>query len=94
MRLIRSISALTLLLMFSGCALMRPVNEMSDFMKTTFNPRGLDYRMASDNATGKHKQTAMEARGDRPKDKLNDPFDGLFDSPVAREITENVGYEY
>lgn len=91
MRVLRTVAALALLFFVSGCALMKPLNDMTHYMKTAFRPKGLDYQMSADEATGEWDQVAIEGRGDRPRAESKDPLYWL-DSPKHREIKRNLGY--
>ena len=91
MRVLRTVAAMALLLSVSGCALMKPVYEISDYMNSAFRPKGMDYQMSADEATGEWDQVAIEGRGDQPRAANKDPLYWL-DSPKHREIKRNLGY--
>jgi len=91
MRVLRTAAALALTLSLSGCALMKPVNDISDYMFSAFRPKGLDYQMSADQATGEWDQVAIEGRGERPRATNKDPLYWI-DSPKHREIKRNLGY--
>jgi len=92
MRVLRTLIGLCLLLALTGCAVFKPVHEISDYMTSAFRPKGLDYRMSADEATGEWDQVAIEGRGERPRVmKKKSLFE--IESPKAREITRNLGYE-
>lgn len=91
MRVLRTAAALALTFSMSGCALMKPVNEVSDYMLSAFRPKGLDYKMSADEATGEWDQVAIEGRGELPRAKNNDPLYWI-ESPKHREIKRNLGY--
>ena len=92
MRVLRSFFGLLIVFSLSGCAVFRPVHEISEYMTSAFKPKGLDYRMSADEATGEWDQVAIEGRGERPRVKNKDPLYWL-DSPKAREIKRNLNYE-
>ena len=92
MRVLRRLIGLSLLLPLTGCAVFKPVHEISEYMTSAFRPKGLDYRMSADEATGEWDQVAIEGRGERPRVmKKKSLFE--IESPKAREITRNLGYE-
>jgi hypothetical protein len=92
MRVLRTAAALILILPLSGCAVFKPIHEISDYMTSAFRPKGLDYKMSADEATGEWDQVAIEGRGERPRTESKDPLSWL-DSPKHREIKRNLGYE-
>ena len=92
MRVLRTYILLTMLLPLAGCAVFKPVHEISDYMTSAFRPKGLDYRMSADEATGEWDQVAIEGRGERPRVMKKDPL-YFLDSPKAREIKRNLNYE-
>ena len=63
MRVLRTCFALLLVLPLSGCAVFKPVHEISDYMTSAFRPKGLDYRMSADEGASKWDQVAIEGRG-------------------------------
>jgi hypothetical protein len=91
MRVLRTFVGLTLLVQLSGCAVFKPVHEMTQYMKSSLRPHGLDYQMGGDEATGEWDQVAIEGRGDKPRVSENDPFRKYLMSPKAREIESNLG---
>lgn len=91
MRSLFALTAVAAMLMSTGCALLQPVQEMSDFVKTSLKPRGHDYRMTADEATGEWDFVGIEGRGDKPLEKSNDPLRHSLMSPKAREIERNLG---
>ncbi|NQV23071.1 MAG: hypothetical protein HQ518_01780 [Rhodopirellula sp.] len=91
MRVLRNVAALVLMFAVSGCAAMQPVQEMTQYMKTSLRPHGLDYQMGGDEATGEWDQVGIEGRGDKPRVSENDPFRKYLMSPRAREIEANLG---
>jgi hypothetical protein len=92
MRVLRTLVGLTLILTLSGCAVFKPVHEMSEYMTSAFRPKGLDYRMSADEATGEWDQVAIEARGEQPRMMKKKSWFHI-DSPKSREITRNLGYD-
>lgn len=92
MRVLRNFFGLLIACLLSGCAVFQPVHEISEYMTSAFRPKGLDYRMSADEATGEWDQVAIEGRGDRPRVTKKDPLYWL-DSPKAREIKRNLNYE-
>jgi hypothetical protein len=92
MRVLRTYSILLMLLLLTGCAVFKPVHEISDYMTSAFRPKGLDYRMSADEATGEWDQVAIEGRGDRPR-VMKEKSLFQLESPKAREITRNLGFE-
>lgn len=92
MRILQVVAALSVAVLTSGCAVLKPVHEISDYMTSAFRPKGLDYRMSSDEATGEWDQVAIEGRGDRPRAVNKDPLYWI-DSPKHREIKRNLGYD-
>lgn len=92
MRVLCVTATLTLSVIGSGCAVLKPVHEISDYMTSAFRPKGLDYRMSADEATGEWDQVAIEGRGDRPRAVNKDPLYWI-DSPKSREIKRNLGYD-
>jgi hypothetical protein len=92
MRVLRTNILLTVLLPLTGCAVFKPVHEISDYMTSAFRPKGLDYRMSADEATGEWDQVAIEGRGERPRVMNKDPL-YFLDSPKAREIKRNLNYD-
>lgn len=81
-----------MLLQLSGCAVFKPVHEISEYMTSAFRPNGLDYQMSSDEGSSEWDQVANEGRGDRPKVTNKDPL-YMIDSPKARSIKRNLGYD-
>jgi hypothetical protein len=92
MRVLRASAALVMMLSVSGCAVMKPVHEISEYMTTAFRPKGLDYQMSGDEDTGEWDQVGIEGRGDRPMESSNDPFRKYLSTPKAREIERNLGF--
>jgi hypothetical protein len=92
MRVLRTCFALLLVLPLSGCAVFKPVHEISDYMTSAFRPKGLDYRMSADEGASKWDQVAIEGRGDRPRVAKKDPL-FFLDSPKSREISRNLNFE-
>lgn len=92
MRVLRTFVGAALLLQLSGCAVFKPVHEISDYMTSAFRPKGLDYQMSSDEDGSEWDQVAIEGRGDRPRGTNKDPLYKI-DSPKARSIIRNLGYD-
>ncbi len=92
MRVLRTLAGLALILPLSGCAVFKPVHEISEYMTSAFRPKGLDYKMSADEATSEWDNVAIEGRGDRPRVMKEDPLSWM-DSPKARSIKRNLNYE-
>ena len=92
MRVLRTLAGLSLILPLSGCAVFKPVHEISEYMTSALRPKGLDYRMSADEATSEWDNIAVEGRGDRPRVMEKDPLYWI-DSPKARSIKRNLNYE-
>lgn len=92
MRVLRKFAGIFLILPLSGCAVFKPVHEISEYMTSAFRPKGLDYQMSSDEASSEWDNVAIEGRGDRPRVMEKDPLYWL-DSPKARSIKRNLNFE-
>ena len=92
MRVLRAFVGLTLLVQLSGCAVFKPVHEISEYMTSAFRPKGLDYQMSADEDGSEWDQVAIEGRGDRPRETNKDPLYWI-DSPKARSIKRNLNYD-
>lgn len=92
MRILRTFVGLAFILPLSGCAVLKPVHEISDYMTSAFSPKGLDYQMSSDEGTSEWDNVAIEGRGDRPRVIQKDPLYRI-DSPKARSIMRNLNWE-
>jgi len=91
-RVCQILLAALLLAPAGGCMVFDSIRTASRQTWSAFKPKGNDYRMSSDEATGEWDFVGKEGRGNRPLDKQNDPFRNLLTSPKAREIEENLGY--
>ncbi|MCG6156751.1 hypothetical protein [Rubinisphaera margarita] len=79
----------------TGCTQQLGMRNMFKESFASLKPDGkADYDDGTDDAEEEWiEEAGVEARGDRPMEKDNDPFRDLLMSPKARSIERNLGIE-
>jgi hypothetical protein len=86
------LALIALLPTLTGCAVFKPIQNVSKATWSAFKPSSWDYA-PGDDATGEWDFVGIEGRGDKPLEREYDKLDYWMKSPKHREIERNLGIQ-